>query len=355
MNSPADDDFDRTLRDWGDDLRASAPGISVPLDRFRGGSHRGTWTLAGSAAAVIAIGTSAGLLLAGGDSGTQPAGGGPTPSGSAAVRTAGPANAEMFAYDLLTVHDGDPVEVQGTVIIPAGGAAKLCAPRAVAAVGTTGPRTVPADCAGVAVIGIDAGALSDRYEYEGSVEGFARVWGTYRNRTITVTRQMGSEHRTSEPDWLPTQPPCTVKPGLYATGPDLEQRFADDVAHYESTHPGSIVVTAIVHPAPSESVGIIGTTDPPGEVSAAFEGRYCAYASDFTKAQVAAARAPFDAGMQRQAAAFPAYTSTGETVGPDGQALVDVQLDMITPEIAAQAEAAPRHLVWLDPWIRPIG
>jgi hypothetical protein len=353
-----DAELDDALRAWADAYRTGSPAIAVPHDRLGEPSdhqdaHRRRWAAGASAAAVLAA---AGVIVAVQSAGSGSPGARPADSG-----TTGSAAPKATSYADLVVRDGDRVTASGQVVAVAGRKPRLCAPRSDDLIGGTGPRTVEWCAAGVDLIGVDLSKLAGRYAYHGSVEGNARVTGTLHAGTLTVTAQEPPSSDQTSPQF--ENPPCPAPAGGWPIGGpgNLDSTPAEDYAH---EHPGTVFEFALLRPGRRQVVAYVLTTGAPAPVDAALRPHYgsrlCVFRSRYTRAEVNAARRPFDQWMQRSTAGAPAVVTApaivavGEGLSVTSQAAVDVQLDWVTPELAAIAGRQPAGLVQLQPWLRPI-
>jgi RNA polymerase sigma-70 factor, ECF subfamily len=349
-----DSQLDEVLRAWGNERRSSAPAIEVAHDRLSEagtghGGHRWRWAVGASAAAVLAVAGAVALFHSAGN-GSHVARPAHTDS-----RTIGAA--EPTSYTDLVVRDGDTVTASGIVVAVKGRQPRLCAPRTDDLVGTTGPRLVERCAAGLDLVGVDMSKVSGRYVHDGSVEGSASITGTLHAGTISVTAQA----KPSPYDFpsLFQVPPCPAPTGGWPIG-GPGNLDAGPAQRYARAHPGTVFEFALLRPSKRQVVAYALTTGEPAPVDAAlrpaYGARLCVFRSRYTHAEVKAARRPFERrmGMGQPADEAPAIITVGEGLSATSQAEVDVQLDWVTPELAAAAAQQPAGLVRLDPWLRPV-
>ena len=232
---------------------------------------------------------------------------------------------------------------------------RLCAPRAVAGVGHTDPQPPPTSCGGITATGVDLNRLARRVEQHGTVQGTATLTGIYRDHALTVSRQE-QPNLTGAVD-LPNQPPCPAPAGGWPSGAG---RTGDDsvATAWEAVHPGVVLIGAIMRPLPGHIVmyQLVGADHDPAVVRAAWQPFYkdhlCVYQSRYTQAEVRAAYDGFDPGKPVWAATT--FDEMGETLSPQAELRIDVEMDFVTPELARLAARQPAGLVTLSPWIKPI-
>ncbi len=249
---------------------------------------------------------------------------------------------------------GDHVRATGRVVSLPGRRVRFCAPLPVAAVAyAPGHEPAPAYCPlGVDISGVDLAVLSHRREKDGAVEGAAtldlRYESHYRVAVLHQATPQGSNPRFDQP-----AVPCPPPQGGWPVGPANNNIDLDPVLAYARDHPGTIFKPALLRPSPTQVLVYVLTVTNPEPVAAAlhpyYGARLCVARSRYTSAEVETAAQAFEPFFIDG----PVYALGGGGFGPDAQPIVEVELVLVTPEIAAVAEEQPAGLVRLEPWLRP--
>lgn len=267
-------------------------------------------------------------------------------SGSVAGSAGRPVPAADRAAPL---QDGNRVVASGVVVSVPGRPVRLCSPVAVAAIGSTGAGPPPAYCDyGVDVTGVDLGALQDRREVGGAVDGSAELHGVLRARVLVVDRQGPPTYPAQSPPAI--SPPCAQPVGGWARDGDPDSQPASD---YQVAHPGAVVTLALSRPTPGAALVLVLTAGDPEPVRAALSATYrpdqlCVAMSRFSRSEIDSAQR--DPTLDITAAT--GVDQHGESVGADGQPVVVVHATLLTPELAAAVARHPAGLHVIDAWLQ---
>lgn len=259
----------------------------------------------------------------------------------------------------LLIREGDLVTGSGRVVQLPGGSPQLCGPEIIAGVGyPPGQEPAPAGCrVGVTLIGVDLRRLSEPRTKDGATEGRASVTGTFRNGSITVTRQGAPVEDTSP--GLPTEPPCTPPAGGWPTaGPELEDAFyAADSAYtrFIQTHVDAVGLPRFAHPVSGGTAIVLlardarARRDASASLRPAFPDRVCVVVARYTEEQAQAAQDDVSTRFQGLG-----ITSAGNGLAADWQRQVHVSLFRVTDDVLALADRHPAGLISLEPSLRPV-
>jgi hypothetical protein len=201
----------------------------------------------------------------------------------------------------------------------------------------------------VRVIGANFDDLSNRFEDDGAVEGFATVTGIWSGDQLRAIRQSIPENAPRHfPRW--ETPPCPAPAGGW---PHLTSGYGGlnldyDVGDLMDT--GAAVNLTIFRPSEDQAVLVVAAAD-----TDAVEARLrpqlgellCVVASRWTRVEFDAVRAHLNERWEQ----WNLY-ELGETSSQDGQACTEAMLTRVTPEIAAWAASLPFGIVAFDPWLR---
>lgn len=259
------------------------------------------------------------------------------------------------SYDRLVLKTGQRVSASGRVVSVPGRPVRFCAPVAEAAVGyAPGKEPAPAYCAqGVDIHGVNLSTLTNRREKDGAVEGLAALDVVYRGHgSVSVVHQ--APYRTPKqtldpPDRVPCPPPA----GGWPFGPENENLDFTTMDNYAHTHPGVVLMSALLRPSSRQVLAYFLTMTDPAPVAAALRPIYgkslCVARSRFTQAQITHTADAFTTLMQHG----PVYGVSSGGLRPDAQPVVDVELTAVTTKIAALADSQPSGLVQMQPWLAP--
>lgn len=205
------DEVDDLLAKAGAQWRADQPSAPEPdLDRMLQ-HHKGPrrWVPALAAASVAAIATAALVVL-------------PDKNEPSVAPSPGPVVAQSNGgADDLLVHNGDKVEVSGSVIAAPGKQPVFCPNLPVPAIGYPPGQEPAPSCPPqfeVKLAGVDLGRLTGLTTTKGVRSGGARLVGIWNDRTITVQEQTAPVATTPTP-YRPSPVPCTAPPGGWPSRP----------------------------------------------------------------------------------------------------------------------------------------
>jgi hypothetical protein len=200
----------------------------------------------------------------------------------------------------------------------------------------------------IRVVGADFDAVSNRFEADGAVEGWALVTGTWSGGQLHVERQAAPPpHGTWRPRW--TTPPCPPPPGGWPTRlRRIEVSY--DMGDLQIT--GAAVAVSISRPGPNRAVLVVAA----GDVAAVearlrpqLGGSLCVVPSRWTKAQLDTV----GDYLHHQWEPWGLY-ELGLRITDDGQPHLGARLVRVLPEIAAWAATLPDGILLLEPWLMPV-
>lgn len=306
-------------------------------------TRRAAWPVV--AAALVAASAVAVTLLVGRDSGRAPfslASSATIPSG--------------HAHDAV-IHDGDRVRGQGTVVAPAEGPVRFCAPATQGSATNAHTATSFAvDCAvSVRATGVDLSKLTGARREGGTVVGSAALTGTYRSGTLDVTHQ--SAYVEQQPNLFADEPPCPApENGWPDTTGDVN---LSAVSRYRAAHPGSIEMTAMLRPSRKAVVVYVVTAGDPNPVGESLAPRYgsrlCVVRGRYSPAQIARAEQAVTARVGPGPRLTTPYGGGGVTLTRTGDVQVDAEVPTLDEAFASVVDAQPAGLVQVDVWLRPTG
>jgi hypothetical protein len=251
--------------------------------------------------------------------------------------------------DALVVRDGDQVQASGRLVLDRSG--EWFEPR-LSVIGRSGRERYVRPVWGVGavrVVGADFAALSNRFERNGDVEGWAFLSGLWFRQQLVVEKQAAPRADTAPVhSWVspPCAPPHGGWPAVVRRG-DVELEY--DLGDLRET--GAAVTVTLFHPGEGQAVLVIAASD-----VAAVEAQLrpqlgrslCIVSSRWSKAQLDAV----GDHLLRHHEQWSIY-EWGPRNDHDGQAHVHARLARVLPEIAAWAGTVPSGILLLDPWLMP--
>jgi hypothetical protein len=258
---------------------------------------------------------------------------------------------ESMDFDALVVREGDRVTATGRLVRNETGD-WFEPPLPVALPGGL-PRTVRAVWRGaVRVVGANFDELSDRFEHDGAVDGFAALTGIWSANQLRVERQMlpGRPYR-ERPRWV--TPPCPAPEGGW---PHLTWGHGDKNLEYDLgdlRETGAAVTVTTFRPSENQAVLVVAAGEPDAverRLRPQLGKLLCVVRSQRTRAELDAVRAHLH-GHHEQ---WNLYQWGGESSTEDGQARVTASLTRVLPEIAAWAASLPPGMLALEPWLVPV-
>jgi hypothetical protein len=279
--------------------------------------------------------------------------------GSDESSTAG--SADSGAASGLVLHDGDTARGQGEIQIAAGHPTLFCPPFPDGGVLVVGPQPYSACPGGIPVVGVDVNKLQMKRTSNGVTTGYAALTGRYEHQSFTVTDQQPDvDPRSAFADNVPCDAPSGGWPkGTADFGGNLDTTA---VERYRDTHPGAIVDLGLLRPASDEVLIYVLSAGDPAPIRAALTPTYgqdlCVYPSKYTTAQIDDARELLAQRMQAEPGSSGVALTTPITVGQgwnsDDQPNVDVEVPILTDELARVIDAQPAGLVTVSAWLRPV-
>ncbi len=206
----------------------------------------------------------------------------------------------------------------------------------------------------VPIVGANFDDLTNRFEHEGAVEGYAAVtgiWSQDQLRAMRLTKPQNSPHRY--PGWAtpPCPPPAGGWPrvdwrsGIWRRG---ERNLDYDLGDLVDT--GAAVAVTTFRPSEDQAVLVVAAADRDAveaQLRPQLGELLCIVASLWTKAELDAARAHLHTHWEE----WNLY-GLGPSNGEDGQTRMAAQLARVLPDIAGWASALPPGILALDPWLR---
>jgi hypothetical protein len=212
------------------------------------------------------------------------------------------------------------------------------------------PRSVRAAWHGaVRIAGADFGELSDRFERDGAVEGFATLTGIWLATHLRVEAQALPEHQPHEsPRWQ--MPPCPAPEGGW---PHLTWGHGDKNLDYELgdlDQTGAAVARTLFRPSEDQAVLVVAAMDP-NAVEAQLRPQLgpllCVVPSKWTRAELEAVRARLHAHHEEWNLYMWGYGPTTD----EGQAQITARLTRMLVEVAAWADSLPAGILDLESWL----
>lgn len=234
------------------------------------------------------------------------------------------------------VHIGDTVRGSGEVFIPPGGPVRFCAPVAVPADGS------PSCPLSIALTGAAAHTLNPGHD--------VTITGVYHGASIAVTSVTpvpGHQGVSVGQDVVP----CAAPDGGWPNG-EIDLGAAQQ---YQATHPGDVVIEAILRPSKTAAVAYVVTSGDPTNAGDALTKRYgkrlCVVQSKFSTQQIAAAKRLVNAHLG--STLTDVNVGGGPTIDPHGNVIVDAEVPIVDASFARAVDAQPARLVQLTVWLRP--
>lgn len=212
------------------------------------------------------------------------------------------------------------------------------------------PRSVRAAWRGaVRIAGANFDELSDRFEREGAVEGFAALTGIWSANQLRVERQALPQRRHPEgPRWQ--TPPCPAPEGGW---PHLTWGHSDKNLDYELgdlEQSGAAVARTLFRPSEDQAVLVVAATDldaVEAQLRPQLGPLLCVVPSKWTRAELHAVRDHLHEHHEEWDLYEWGFGSTTD----DGQAQITARLTRMLPEIAAWADMLPSGILDLKPWL----
>lgn len=254
--------------------------------------------------------------------------------------------------EALVVGDGDRVTASGRLVRnPDGDWFQPELPRRLV---FGGQRRVAAPWRGaVRIFGASFEDLSNGFERDGAVEGYARLTGTWSADQLHVIGQTPPSTPEPPPRW--ESPPCPPPPGGW---PHVDWEHASagrgvgnldyDLGDLETA--GAAIAVTTFRPSEDQAVLVVAAADRDAvetQLRPQLGDLLCVVTSPWTKADLDAIRAHLDAHWDQ----WNLYR-LGPLNGEDGQIRMGAQLTRVLPEIAEWAAPLHSGILALKPWLR---
>jgi hypothetical protein len=250
------------------------------------------------------------------------------------------------------VRDGDRVMASGRLVRnPDGDWFEPALPRTL--IGGLERKVAAVWRGAVRIVGAHYDDLTNRFERDGAVEGYATVTGIWSGdelRTIRQTTPQKTPHRYPRWESPPCLPPVGGWPhldwdrGTWGRG---EHNLDYDLGDLADT--GAAVAVTTFRPSEDQAVLVVAAADRDAveaQLRPQLGDLLCVVTSRWTKAQLDAVRAHLHAHWER----WNLY-ALGPLNGEDGQTRMSAQLSRVFPEIAEWATSLPHGILSLDPWL----
>lgn len=251
--------------------------------------------------------------------------------------------------DALVVREGDQVQASGRLVRDRSG--EWFEPT-LPVVGPGGRERYVRPVWGVGavrVVGADFAALSNRFERNGDVEGWAFLSGVWFRQQLVVEKQAAPRADTAlRHSWVspPCPPPHGGWPAVVRRG-DVELEY--DLGDLRET--GAAVAITLFHPGEGQAVLVIAASDVAAvevQLRPQLGRSLCIVSSRWSKSQLDTV----GDYLHRHHEQWNIY-QWGPRNDHDGQAHVAARLVRVLPEIAAWAGTIPSGILLLDPWLMP--
>jgi hypothetical protein len=209
----------------------------------------------------------------------------------------------------------------------------------------------------VRITGASFDDLTNRFERDGAVEGYAAVTGIWSHDQFRATRQVTPEPiPDGGPRWEtpPCPPPAGGWPHLdWSRGTWGRGEHNLDYELGDLIDTGAAVAVTTFRPSEDQAVLVIAAADRDAveaQLRPQLGDLLCVVTSRWTKAEVDSVRAHLDAHWDE----WNLY-QLGPSNDEDGQTHMAASLTRTLPEIADWAASLPSGIVALEPWLRHEG
>lgn len=253
--------------------------------------------------------------------------------------------------EMMVLGDGDRATATGRLVRDQSG--DWFEPPLARALASAGPRRVRPPWRGaVRVAGARFDQLYQRFECDGSVEGWATLTGIWSADRLGVERQSGPKSPAERAArWV--TPPCPAPEGgwprpAWGSG---DHDLPYDLGDLQET--GAAVGVTVFRPRPDRAILVVAAAD-----TAAVEEKLrpqlgeflCVVPSRWSRAELDAVLA----GLREHQEEWAVYMS-GESSAEDGQAQATASVTRMLPEIAAWASPLPEGILAIGPWLTRLG
>jgi hypothetical protein len=255
---------------------------------------------------------------------------------------------ESMDFNALVVREGDRATATGRLVHNDTG--DWFEPPLPVALPGGMPRGVGAVWRGaIRVVGANFDQLSDRYERDGAVDGFATLIGIWSASQLRVERQtLPDRLHTKPPRWV--TPPCPAPEGgwphvMWGHG---DQNLDYDLGDLQDT--GAAVAVTTFRPSEDQAVLVVAAADP-AAVEAQLRPQLgqllCVVPSKWSRAELDVVRAHLHAHHEE----WDLYQWGAESSTEDGQARITASLTRMLAEIAAWGATLPPGILALEAWL----
>jgi hypothetical protein len=251
----------------------------------------------------------------------------------------------------VIIRQGDRVEASGRVVRNETGD-WFEPPIAVLLVEDSLSRTVrPAWRGSVRIVGADFDELTDRFERDGAVEGYAWLTGIWTGSHLQVEQQAPPRRQPRQsPRWK--TPPCPPpRDGWPRQTRELWRRGGKnldfDLGDLRET--GAAVAVTTFRPGKDQAVLVVAAADPEAveaQLRPQLGQLLCIVPSKWTMAEFKAVRAHLHAHFED----WNLYRLASRTT-EDGQAHITAFLTRMLPEVAGWAASLPAGILDIEPWL----
>jgi len=216
--------------------------------------------------------------------------------------------------------------------------------------GPEGPPPPRRSNHGIPVERADFDAVERRYERDGAIEGYGKIYGVWFGNRISLYRQTNERPEISYPPW--SDPPCEPPPGGWPrnmNGPHLENLDFDLGDLVDS---GAAITSVVFRPSDDQAVLVVAASDIPAVealLRPQLPDRLCVVPSRWTRTQLDEAHEHLNA-MWADWGIYECGTSCDE----QAQATVTAKLMRVTDEIADWAATQPDGLIALQACLEPV-
>ena len=214
----------------------------------------------------------------------------------------------------------------------------------------TGEQPMSRDA--VRLHGSDLGGVATEYGPDGSIPGWATITGLWSGDAVEVHHQ--SPHRPPRSlrgVW--TRPPCPAPAGGWPTGSngDETEDLTFDLGDLQDT--GAAVSVVVFRPGPGQTVLVVAAGDPAAVESRLrpqLGPRLCVVVSRWSRNELDHASAT----LQQHLHDWTISSIGNGGAAEDGQAMVEVTLFRVLPEMAPWATGLPDGLLQVIPVLTPV-
>jgi hypothetical protein len=208
------------------------------------------------------------------------------------------------------------------------------------------PAPRPSKKYAIAVEGADFDHVTQRYERDGSIDGYATIDGVWFQDRIRADRQTDELPAPRHPKW--SDPPCPAPPGGWPHGRAGENI---DVDYGDLLDTGAAVTTVVFRPSDDQAVLVVAASDiaaVEAQLRPQLPDRLCVVPSRWTRWQLNRAGRHLASMAER----WRIY-AWGPRCDEHAQAAMSAILVRVTDEIAQWIASQPDGLIAVEPWLTP--